>query len=462
MSHVFSVDLSSRTFMRRLSSVMMLAFAVIILPRTQPSQAADGLPRANPVEVGLKKPALDQVDALFQDYFSRKQIAGAVVLVARHGKVAYLSAIGNQDAESAAPMNPGTIFRIASMTKPITSAAVMILADEGRIDLSDPVSRFLPEFKFMRVAPSAATADANGQPPNASSDRALVSAYRPITIRDLLNHTSGLSYRFLNHPRLGALYADAGICDGLAPCNHSLAENVRRLAALPLAHQPGTAWEYGLSTDVLGRLIEVVSGKSLDEFFRERIFNPLDMPDTHFLLPGVKRSRLATLCEPGADGQITRTGKGRTIKGALIYSADVAGESDSGSGYFSGGAGLVSTARDYVRFLQMLLNRGELDGARILRPETVDAMTRSQTTGMPLGIPVHGGQFGFGFGIAGAPTDANKDPAGTYSWGGAYYTDFWVDPRHELIGVMMTQIYPSGHLKLREELHRLVREAIEP
>jgi CubicO group peptidase (beta-lactamase class C family) len=236
---------------------------------------------------------------------------------------------------------------------------------------------------------------------------------------------------------------------------------VRRVAGIPLAHQPGTAWEYGLSTDVIGRLVEVVSGQSLEAFFSERIFSPLKLNDTHFVLPEGKHSRLAALYEPGADGKITRVGDGPTVKGTLIYAASL--PYDGTKGYFSGGAGLVSTAGDYARFLQMLLNGGELEGTRILKPDTVAAMTRDQIGGLPMWIPVHGFHFGLGFGINSSPgTGPNKDAAGTFSWGGIYYTDFWVDPKHEVIGVMMTQIYPSDRLKLRDEFHRLVNEAVGP
>jgi CubicO group peptidase (beta-lactamase class C family) len=406
---------------------------------------------------------------LFQQAVDRGQIAGAVLLVAHHGKIVYVQAVGKQDIEAAISMTPQSIFRIASMTKPVTSVAIMMLVERGKLDLSDPVSGFLPEFKFMKVAmarpkndakTSANKAQSTGEKSSVGPDHDfdLVPAYRPITIRDLLNHTSGLCYRFRNAPLFGRLYADAGICDGLTPSDHTLAENVRRLASLPLAHQPGTAWEYGLSTDVLGRLVEVVSGKSLEAFFQETIFTPLNMNDTHFVLPESKRGRLVALYEPGSNGSIVRTGEGPTVKGALIYSANLpyAGTKN----YFSGGAGLVSTAGDYARFLQMLLNRGEIDGVRLLRPETVDAMTRDQTAGLAMWIPVHGFAFGYGFGVTTKPDGSHKDPVGTFGWGGIYYTDFWVDPRDGLIGLMLTQIYPSAGLKLRDEFHRVVNESL--
>jgi CubicO group peptidase (beta-lactamase class C family) len=447
--------------MSRLKLACAIAVALSAFAHKQASTAADGLLRVHPDQVGLSAEKLKQVDALLRDHVSCRQIAGAVALVARHGKIAYENAVGMQDVEAGIAMSPGTIFRIASMTKPITSTAVMQLVDQGRIDLSDPVSRYLPEFKFMQVAVPEPKKDAKSSSGGSGDEYNLVPAYRPITIRDLLTHTSGLCYRFSNQNVAARLYASVGICDGLNPCDHTLADNVRRLARLPLAHQPGTAWEYGLSTDVLGRLVEVVSGKSLDAYLYDRIFAPLAMHDTHFVLPESKRGRLAALYEPGPKGRITRVGEDTASRGQLFYSASLPYKGTSG--YFSGGAGLVSTAADYARFLLMLLNYGELAGARILRPETAQAMTRDQTGSLPLWIPVHGPQFGYGFGIAnGSSADAKKDPAGTFSWGGIYYTDFWVDPKHELIGIMLTQVFPSTHLKLRDDFHRLVNVSVEP
>ena len=435
----------------RLAAIFL---ALLLLVHVRPSWAEEKLPRAQPDEVGLNSLGLARVGILFREAINQKQIAGAVVLVARHGKVAYLETFGQQDIEAKVSMSRDTIFRIASMSKPVTSTAVMMLAEQGRLNLSDPISRFLPEFKFMKVVRLR-------KPDSLGEEYDLVDAYRPITIRDLLMHTSGLSYRMLGRPIVGRLYAEAGICDGLTPCEQSLAENVRRLARLPLLHQPGTAWEYGLNTDVLGRLVEVVSGQSLDVFLDARIFKPLKMVDSHFVLPEAKVNRLAALYEPGPDGAVVRTGEGPTVKGALIYSASLPYRNRNR--YASGGAGLVSTAEDYARFLQMFLNRGELDGVRVLRRETVDAMTRRQTEDQPPWIVVHGSEFGYGFGVTTkVESDGKKDAVGSYSWGGIYYTDFWVDPKHELIGIMFTQILPSGNLKLRDGFHRLVNEAVRP
>jgi len=454
--------------MRRAPIARVSALALLLVFSTQARSLANE-PRFQSNQVAVDTERLKRAGQLFQQAVDRKQIAGAVLLVVHQGKIAYLEAVGKQDVEAGVPMTPQTIFRIASMTKPITSLAVMMLAEQGKLDLSDPVSRFLPEFKFMKVAMARPKVDAKATSTDgvklrekASAgpydDFEIVPAYRPITIRDLLKHTSGLCYRFRNLPYVGRLYADAGICDGISPSDHTLAENVRRLARLPLAHQPGTAWEYGLSTDVLGRVVEVVSSKSLAAFVQEKIFAPLEMTDTHFVLPESKRGRLAALYEPGSGGSIVRSGEGPTTKGALIYSASLpyAGTKD----YFSGGAGLVSTASDYARFLQMLLNRGAIGGTRLLRPETVDAMTRDQTGGLSLWLTSHGLAFGYGFGVTTRPAGVTKDPIGTFGWGGIYYTDFWVDPSHGLIGIMMTQIYPSAGLTLRDDFHRLVNESL--
>jgi CubicO group peptidase (beta-lactamase class C family) len=286
----------------------------------------------------------------------------------------------------------------------------------------------------------------------------IVPAAREITIRDLLTHTSGITYRFFGRPFLDKFYTAANISDGLVQTEGTVAENIDRLAALPLKHQPGTAWEYGLSTDVLGRVVEAASGLPLDRFFRQRILDPLGMHDTHFFLPAGKRWRLAAVYTPADDGTVNRHGEDIVREESLIYSVTV--PYDGPTTYFSGGAGLVSTAPDYYRFCQMLLNEGELEGVRILKPETVALMTRNQIGDLEPFWPVHGNRFGYGFGVftEGHETDRGEAP-GTYSWGGFYYTDFWIDPEHELIGILMTQVYPSK-LTLREDFRRAVYQAL--
>ncbi len=425
----------------------------VLLASMGPMALAGGLPRGDAREAGFSPEKLANVRAMLERAVAESRISGGVALVARRGKVVELDAIGRRDVESGAPMDESTIFRIASMTKPITSAAVLMLYDEGKLRLDDPVSKYLPEFRAMRVL--AASDQAAGLDAPAST----VPAQQEITIEQLLTHTSGLSYRFFDRPRIAPLYVEAAVSDGLSETPGTIGDNVKRLARLPLLHQPGTTWEYSLSTDVLGRLIEVVSGQTLDKFFRERIFTPLKMTDTHFLLPREKRDRLATLYEPSEDQTIRRTGNQIIQNGPLVYSGTYPVWDDGH--YFSGGAGLVSTIGDYARFLQMLLNGGTLDGARLLKPETVERMTSHRLGDLRIEPWGHGDGFGYGFGVV---TERGKSedraPVGSYSWGGFFYTYFWVDPRNEIIGILMTQTYPSGHLTLREGLKAATYEAI--
>jgi CubicO group peptidase (beta-lactamase class C family) len=408
----------------------------------------------DPVSVGLDPEKLRAIHALLDGLVAQKKIAGGVALVARRGEVAYLDAVGSQDVEAGKPMTPGTIFRICSMTKPITSVAVMMLEEDGFLALGDPVSRFLPELKSMKVAVAEKDA-ASGQ-----TTWKTVPAQREITIRDLLTHTSGLTYGFWGREHLGDLYQQAKVSDGLVETPGTMADNVRRLATVPLKSQPGAAWEYSLSTDVLGLVVEVVSGLTLDEFFQRRIFGPLGMRDTFFRIPRDKLSRLAAVYEPGANEAIERIPEGSATRGAAIYSTTYPYRGEGK--YFSGGAGLVSTARDYSRFLLMLARGGELDGVRLLRRDTVTRMTSNQCAGLDLWIKAHGDGFGFGFGVV---TDAAKDAGlgspGTFSWGGFYNTYFFVDPREQLVGIVLTQLYPWDHLKLWDDFRKLAYASLQ-
>lgn len=416
---------------------------------------AGELPKGDAQTEGFDVGRLARIQKRFDESTARREVAGGVALIARHGKVVTVVASGQSDAEEGKPMQADTIFRIASMSKPITSTAVMILVDEGKLKVTDPVSKYLPEFEHMRVL---ATRDAGAA---AEPAPATVAAQRAITIHDLLTHTSGITYRFFDRPVLGKLYVEAGVCDGLSETPGAIGDNVKRLAKLPLLFQPGSAWEYGLNIDVLGRVVEVVSGRTLDQFFHERIFEPLRMNDTYFVLPRAKRSRLAGLYTYGDDKALHRVGREPVQIGTLVFTATYPTWDESK--YYSGGAGLVSTLGDYSRFLQMLLNHGELDGARILKPETVALMTRNQIGDLSIAIGGHGDRFGYGFGIV-ADSSKSEEPsaAGSFSWGGIFYTYFWADPKNELIGVMMTQVYPSGHTKLRDDFKRLTYEALQP
>jgi CubicO group peptidase (beta-lactamase class C family) len=440
-----------------------LALAIISISLCVPLfafvRAQEPPPRESQAE-GLAPEALKRIGALLDDAVARRQIAGGAALIALHGKVVYLESAGKRDFEAGLPVDRSTIYRIASMTKPVTSVAVMMLYDAGKLKLDDPLSRFVPEFRAQSVLKAAESKAAPGTP-------ATVPAAREITIADLLTHTSGLTYRFFDRPVLGKLYAEADVSDGLCETPGTIGDNVLRLAKLPLLHQPGTAWEYSLSIDVLGRVVEVASGQTLDAFFGEHIFGPLRMDDTSFVVPDAKRQRLAALYTPGPDKAFQRVGPGRIQAGPLIYSATY--PTADLSTYFSGGAGLCSTIADYARFLQMLLNRGQLDGARLLKPETVDLMTRNQIGDLRIAFSNHGDGFGYGFGVLtkrGKTAEFRRSvyddvaSVGTYSWGGIFNTYFWVDPERELIGILMTQIYPSDHLKLREDFKRLTYDAL--
>lgn len=391
----------------------------------------DDLPRGDAKSQGFSLEKLERVPALLKEAIERKQIIGAVVLVARRGKVIHVSTAGLRDIESKAPMTDGTIFRIASMSKPITSVAVMQLVEDGKLKLTDPLSKFVPEFKEMKVA----------VPSEDGKSFEVVKAEREITIHDLLTHSSGITYRIMRKPHVAKLYEEAGVCDGLAESPVSLADNVRKIARLPLVCQPGSAWEYGLNTDVLGHVVEVASGKSLENYMRERIFTPLKMNDTSFNLARDKHSRLASLYTILEDKSFRKVGDKPVTTGPFVYSATVPTHADNT--YFSGGAGLVSTAGDYFRFGQMMMNGGELNGVRVLKPETVAMMTKNQLG--KLRVPPAKSLMGYGVGMVSEEGKKDhNDPAsvGTFSWGGAYGTFFWVDPKNELVCVFLAQFFP--------------------
>ena len=411
--------------------VTLTSFAVIVLLAAPIHLMAQGLPTATPEEVGMSSEKLQDVTALMQRHVDFNAIAGAVTLVARHGKVVHYEAVGQRDMEAGAPMTTDTVFRIASMTKPITAIAAMTLYDEGHFELDDPISKWLPEFEKMQVA----LEDEDGK-------SRLVPA-RPITVRHILTHTSGLA---ANRGRSRARLRDA------APSarQRTLEDYVRRLATLPLDFQPGELWVYGSATNVVGRLVEVLSGLTLDEFFQERIFKPLGVRDTHFYLPVDKLDRFAALYEPGDFGAI-RLREAPTRQSASVREPHV---------FFSGAGGLVSTAADYVRTQQMMLNGGELDGARLLRPETVELMIENHVGDIEVdGAPGWG--FGLGYRIA-TDNSLTQFPGsiGTYSWGGTFYTIFLVDPKKDLIAIMLTQVAPNRHLRLSEDFQIGVYEAI--
>jgi len=427
------LQLTPRTIHRRLTALLMVMALVVPL-------AGQSLPRASrPEDVGLSSERLQRLTTVFNDYVKANRLPGAVVLIARRGKVAYLQAFGARDRESASPMREDAIFRIASQSKAPVSVAVMILQEEGKLLIGDDVGRYLPEFAKTSVA----------VPRVGAGGYDVMPAKRPITIRDLLTHTAGISYG--DGPAADQWRA-AGITGWyFADRDEPVGATISRLAALPFDAQPGEKWVYGYNTDILGALVERVSGQPLDVFLRTRIFEPLGMRDTCFYLPKEKADRLATVYSVAGGGTVTRT---PDTGGMISQGAYLNGPRKS----FSGGAGLLSTASDYARFLQMLLNGGELEGKRILSRATVKLMTVSHTGG----IPFRPGQgFGLGFSVV-EDLGARGLPGsvGEYGWGGAYHSTYWVDPAEELVVVYMTQVIPSGTLDDQNKLRALVYQAI--
>jgi CubicO group peptidase (beta-lactamase class C family) len=423
--------------MKRHLQSACIACAFVALIAAAPAHRQETAAHTRPETVGISSERLARVHTAMQGFVDRRQVAGVVTLLARQGNTVQADAIGVQDIETKRPMTLDTLFFIASMTKPITTTAVMMQYEEGKLLLTDRVSKFIPAFAH----PKLTTGEAR----------------REITIRDLLTHRSGLTYGFSDDGPVGRAYRADGVIDGLKDTTETIADNVERLAKEPLLFEPGSKWNYGLSTDVLGRVVEVVSGMGLDEFFRKRIFEPLKMRDTFFYVPDDRASRVATLYTDGPGGALKPMQNGDKVGNNVVE-----GVSRRGSNrYFSGGAGLISTAPDYRRFLQMLLNGGELDGVRLLGPKTIELMTVSHTgdlTPSPQG-PAAG--FGLGFRVI---TDLGQSqrPAsvGTYSWGGIWGTSFWVDPKEKLLGVMMIQQYPTTNVPIAEVFQAMAYQAI--
>ncbi len=382
---------------------------------------------------------LARIDRALQQYVDQSRIGGAVALVLRDGQPVYERAVGWSDKEAGRRMATDSIFRIASQSKAITSTAILSLFEEGKIGLNDPVSRFIPAFAKTTVAVRNETG------------LTLVPAKRPITIRDLMTHTAGISYG--TDSQVSALYEAKGLgpAAGMgwytADKSEQICETMERLASLPFVAQPGEAWVYGYSIDVLGCVVERASGMPLDEFVRTRITNPLGMKDTQFFLPPVQRDRLATVYASGSDGRITRAPEGAKGQGDYV---------DGPRRSFAGGAGLLSTARDYSRFLEMIRNHGALGPVRILAPRTVELMTTNQVGSLHSAT-------GLGFGLGFETTDrfgANgMDSVGSFGWGGAYGSVNRVDPQARLVMVLMIQLMPNA-TDIRTTFPTLVYQAL--
>jgi CubicO group peptidase (beta-lactamase class C family) len=433
---------------RLVDGIRMVMLTLLVIMAVGAPALAQGLPKASrPEDVGLSSERLKRLTAAFQEDVEKGKIPGAVILIARHGKIGYFVSVGFLDREKQLPMRRDAIFRIASMTKPIVSVAAMTLVEQGKLQLGDPVSVYLPELKNVRVGVERKTEGSD------TPELALETPRREMTIQDLFRHTSGLTYGIFGDSLVKRAYREANVTDP----KQTLAEMVTKLSQLPLAFHPGTTFEYSMSIDVLGRVIEVVSGMELDRFIADRVTNPTRMADSGFLVSEGQGSRVA---EPQVD---PATGKRPPMRDVTKPQR-----------FISGGGGMVSTAADYMRFGQLLLNGGQLDGARLLSPKTVAFMTAdhlppgiamSPTTTQGFGALMPSREQGQGFGLGFAVRkDAGRNvlpgSPGEYYWVGAFGTAFWVDPSEKLVTVMMVQVPLAQGAHYRSLLRNLVYQAV--
>jgi CubicO group peptidase (beta-lactamase class C family) len=388
---------------------------------------------------------LKRIDANMQSWVTEGRMNGGVALIVHKGKVVYQKGFGYDDPEKKIPIRPDHIYRIASQTKAITSVAIMMLYEEGKFLLDDPLSRYIPEFAKPTVLDKFNEAD---------SSYTTIPAKSEITIRQLLTHTSGIGYAVIGSKESNAIYAKAGLTAGIgSPIGQVLSTDIKKLGKLPLLHQPGEKFTYGLNTDVLGYLVEVVSGMSLDAFFRERIFEPLGMKDTYFNVPPAKQQRIVRIYEP-KDNKLVPADKEIHYNGG-IFIQDYPKMTNT---YFSGGAGLSSTAYDYAIFLQMLLNGGHYNGKRLLSRNTIRMMTMNQSGDLYPGP----NDFGLGFSITTHQGSAELPvPEGTFEWGGAFTTSYWADPKENLIGIFFRQLWRAPYGEDGVKFKVLVYQALE-
>ena len=416
--------------------IIVIGVLIFLLASQQPGSAEIGLPAAKPEEMGFSSEKLAEAHQHVRKYVDENKIAGFITLVARKGKIVHLEKYGMRDIEQQRPMEYNTIFRLASMTKPVSSVALMILYEQGKVKLDDPVKKYIPEFAETKVYTG------NGN---------LIAQQRPMTVKDALVHTTGLTAGEFGNGPVHKLYQESGIGEAT-----DLADFVKRLAKLPLLHQPGAAWTYGFSTDLVARIVEIVSQMPFDEFMKKNILEPLKMKDTAYQTPENKLDRFAS-------AYTARGGSGLQFVNAPVKAEFPRGISR-----------LYSTTEDYLRFARMMLNGGALEGVRILRPETVALMTRNHLPEnlIPIGVlglsmPNNG--FGLGFSVVvddeNAPPLPNgfwwnrgAPPIGSYWWIGSYQTYFWIDPENEIIGMLMTQSIDMPY-PYKQEFHKMVYEA---
>ncbi|MCH7815573.1 MAG: beta-lactamase family protein [Proteobacteria bacterium] len=424
------------------TKVMLTVFSTIatmlLLPNIANSQNTDpGLPTVSPELVGMSSERLARIRPAMQKYIDQKLVPGVITLVARKGKVVHFEIQGYMDVDSQTPMRADAMFRIASMTKPITSVALMMLWEEGAFQLRDPVSKFIPEFENQVVSTTSDSSGNTGE---------LIPVNRPATIRDMLTHTAGLANSYRGNTSYYASQIQVFAED-------TLESYIGRLAGLPLNYQPGEEWQYSAATTVVGRLVEVISGQTLADFMQERIFEPLAMTDTHFFMDDDKGGRLMSQYTPGPNNnEIVLQDPGSNASRWIT---------SENKRVFRGAGGLVSTTRDYLRFQQAMLNGGELDGARLLSPNTLSLMMENHTGDLPLWLPGPGKGFGLGWAVIEDRGEAATPlTVGSAYWGGAYCTLAWIDREQELIGILMTQVRPYNHMNIRQDFQVLAHQAI--
>ena len=420
------------------SKTRFLIALFLLVMAAHAATTSEALAQVNPEEVGISSQRMERLGDVLQGYVDDGKLPGVVVHISRRGKAVYYRAFGERDRESGARMPKDAIFRIASQTKALISVGVMILQEEGRLLISDPVGKYLPEFQKTTVAVA-----------KEGGGYEVVDAKRAVTIRDLLTHTAGIGY---GGGAAADRWEEAKIQGWyFAHREEPVGKTIARLASLPFDAQPGERWVYGYNTDILGALIERVSGQALDEFLHARIIEPLGMRDTHFYLPKAKKDRLTVVYSSTDAGGLERAPDPGGMVGQGAY---VEGPRKS----FSGGAGLLSTANDYARFLQMMLNGGELDGKRILTPKTVELMTVNHLSDVEFNPGVG---FGLGFYVVEDVGDRGQPGSvGEFGWGGAYHSTYWVDPEQQLVVVYFTQVIPAKNLDDHGKLRALVYQAI--
>jgi CubicO group peptidase (beta-lactamase class C family) len=416
--------------------IIQIAGSILIFTFSCVQQSTE-LKEATPASVKVSADRLVRIDKMIQQYIDSGWIAGAVGFIARDGKIVYNKALGVNDNEARTAMHNDDIFRIASQTKAVTSVAVMTLFEEGKFLLDDPLSKYIPEFANPTVVDKFNEKD---------TTYTAIKANREITIRDLLTHTSGIDYAGIGSANMNAIYAKSGIPTGFVSEKINLGDKMRLLGKLPLVHQPGEKFTYGLNVDVLGYLVEVLSGESLDQYLHRHIFEPLGMNDTYFYLPAEKFSRLVKVSTEDKNHHL------------INFTDDFVAYPVSGGTYYSGGAGLSSTIKDYAIFLQMMLNNGVYNGKRILSRRTVELMTTNQIGDVPFGDD----KFGLGFEITTKRGQSKLGISeGSFSWGGYFATTYWADPKERLVCLIFIQQSPLNHSEIQDKFKAMVYQTLE-